>query len=75
MGQKVLRMSETVIIYGASDIARELGVSRNVVSNWLVRHDDTPVPAYQAQDGRQFWTFNQRSDWRAWVDARKKVTS
>ncbi len=55
------------IIYGASDIAAELGVSRPTVSNYLARNDDTPAPAYVTPGGQRFWNAKGLDAWRIWA--------
>ena len=57
----------TQTIYGPSDVAAELGVRPNVVTNYLARYPDTPTPAFITPDGRKFWTNAGLAQWRNWT--------
>lgn len=58
------------VIYGPSDIAVELGVSRQVISNYLARYDNTPAPAYETPGGQRFWDAKGLDRWRIWYNQR-----
>lgn len=68
-------MSEPLELYGASAVARMLGVTRAAVSNWLTRHADTPAPFAVVRDVGDYATLLWNDDgmhrWREWygVDA------
>lgn len=58
--------NRTRTIYGSADVANALGVARNVVSNHLKRHADTPPAAFETPDGRKFWNDAGIASWRVW---------
>ena len=53
------------LIYGPSDVADELGISRQNMSNMLARHAESmPAPSHVTPDGRRFWNARGLAAWR-----------
>ena len=60
----------TTTIYGAADVAQLLRVTRAAVTNYRVRHADTPAAQYVTPDGRAYWSADGMRAWQAWHEAR-----
>lgn len=58
--------NEPRTIYGSADIATELGIQRNAMSNFITRHESAPRPSYITPDGRKFWNVAGLAKWRRW---------
>lgn len=54
----------TEIVYGVTEIASRLDVSKPTLCNWMVRYSDTPEPDYITPDGRKFWAGTEK--WEEW---------
>lgn len=63
-------VSSSQTIYGASDIAGILEVSKPVFSNWLSRIDGTPPPTYITPNGKLFWDSDGLASWWTWRNER-----
>ena len=58
-------MTEPPRFVGQAAVARELGVGRAAVSNWLRRYPGaTPEPAAYLNDGIPLWSADQMEMWR-----------
>jgi hypothetical protein len=58
------------VFYGPAMVAQWCGVPRHVVSNWLRRHDDFPVPAGRVCGPLRvsfLWREEQREEWVTWA--------
>lgn len=54
-------------LVGITEIAKELGVKPNVVSNWIKRHEDFPKPFAVLAMGR-IWLWIDIKEWWMTVD-------
>lgn len=58
--------------HGVAGVAAWLGVTPALVTQWLLRYDDTPVPDAATLPGRhgdgdKGWLPSRRGEWEAWA--------
>lgn len=56
----------SVVLYGGSHVADELGVTKQTVANWRRRYDDTPAPTHEVADFMPLWDESGLQSWRTW---------